>query len=100
FGSDEKGKYFCKRGWTRMARDNPSGKSLPTKAASAPSKSASGADELSLVGCSEHLPAGRYSVDCRGNADVGHELHHNLDELLARNAATQGSADMGPQLRR
>src|SRR5882757_2384683 len=55
---------------------------------------------LLLVGGREDLSAGRYSVDCGCNPDIGYELHHNFDEFLPRNAAPQGSADMGSQLRR
>ena len=53
---------------------------------------------LLFVRGAENLPAGRNSVDRCGNADIGHELHHDFDELLPRYAAPQGSTDMGAQL--
>ena len=53
---------------------------------------------LFLVGRRKNLPAGRDAVDAGGDADVRHELHHDLDEFFPCDTATQGSADMGPQL--
>ena len=38
-------------------------------------------------------------IDGGGNADTGHQLHHDFDRFLAPDAAAQRAADMGSQLR-
>src|SRR5580698_4483515 len=48
------------------------------------------AARLLLVGRREHFPAGSHAVDCCRNADIGRQLHHDLDEFLSRDAAPQG----------
>src|SRR5258708_13113678 len=55
---------------------------------------------LLFVRGSKDLPAGRNGVDGRGYADIRHELHHDFDELLPRDAAAERAADMGSELRR
>src|SRR6266702_8241154 len=56
---------------------------------------ASAKADLFLVSRRKNLPAGGDAIDGRGDADIGHQLHHDLDQFLPRDAASQGSADMG-----
>src|SRR5258708_39093193 len=53
---------------------------------------------LVFVSGREDLSAGRNTVDCSGYADIGHELHHDLDEFFPCDTATERAADIGPQL--
>src|ERR1700678_316134 len=62
-----------------LRRNAPDARSLGCRRRHA---SASEASRLLLVGRREHLPAGSYAVDGCRNADIGHQLHHDLDEFL------------------